>query len=777
MERISYSSNLFSHPNKNLEDHLIGVLELSELFFADKPEEIKEKLLPVSKLIAISHDLGKATAFFQKYLFSNENEKVNLKNKPETRHSLLSAICAYCLTKEMFPQESLFPLYAFITVRRHHGNLIDIKDDIIIDDNDEKILKKQLESIDDTKFCILCQKIKFHVGNTEMNKENISKWIENFKSDMSKLKKSLRKSEGSIKDYLNLNLLYSILLDADKSDVVINDISVFKRKYHLKEDIVDVYKKNIEFKNTPLNNLREQAYNEICNYKINIKDRIYSINLPTGLGKTLASFSFALKLKKELTSNHRIIYSLPFLSIIDQNSKVYEDILSVNNIPIDTDILLKHHHLSDIYYKKDDNEFESEQAKILIEGWNSEIIITTFVQFFHTLVSNCNRSLRKFHRLANSIIILDEIQTIPVKYWKLTNMLLKEVSEYLNSYVIFVTATEPLIFERNDTITIVDREKYFKNLDRISLKPSIEQKLKISELREKFNLGEEDKNYLFIFNTINSAKEFFQNIKDINKTKTFLSTHIIPSERLQRINDIKQKKYKIVVSTQLVEAGVDIDFDVVIRDIAPLDAINQSSGRCNRNGLSKGEVYIVSLENDAGKLFSSYIYDPVLLDITKKIISKHKEIREKEFLSLIESYYYETKEKKSQKTSEEIIETIYKLKYDSCDDSLSISSFKLIDDQYSQKDVFIEIDESAKNVWKQFIDLHEIKNVFERRAQFDKIKNEFYKYVISIPMNVTNSKFLQSYENIGYVPLSDIDSYYDKETGFITKNENSAIMW
>jgi len=141
------------------------------------------------------------------------------------------------------------------------------------------------------------------------------------------------------------------------------------------------------------------------------------------------------------------------------------------------------------------------------------------------------------------------------------------------------------------------------------------------------------------FNTINSAKEFYQSIKNIHKTKTFLSTHIIPCERLQRIKEIQEKKYNIVVSTQLVEAGVDIDFDIVVRDLAPLDAINQSSGRCNRNGIAKGKVFIVSLEDKSGRIFSSYIYDPVLLDITKKIISKHKEIKEKEFLSLIESYY------------------------------------------------------------------------------------------------------------------------------------------
>jgi len=130
--------------------------------------------------------------------------------------------------------------------------------------------------------------------------------------------------------------------------------------------------------------------------------------------------------------------------------------------------------MSENLLQKDNDEFESEQAKILIEGWNAEIIVTTFVQLFHTFVSNCNKSIRKFHRLANSIIILDEIQSIPVRYWKLTETLLKEISEYFNSYIVFVTATHPLIFDKNEIVSIVENEKYFHSLDRITLLPNIE---------------------------------------------------------------------------------------------------------------------------------------------------------------------------------------------------------------------------------------------------------------------------------------------------------------
>ena len=108
---------------------------------------------------------------------------------------------------------------------------------------------------------------------------------------------------------------------------------------------------------------------------------------------------------------------------------------------MDTDLLLKHHHLSDLYYKKDENEFEPDEAKILIEGWNSEIIVTTFVQLFHTLLSNRNKTLRKFHRLSNSIILLDEVQSIPFKYW----LLMKEDKRiWLRRWILMWFSLPPL---------------------------------------------------------------------------------------------------------------------------------------------------------------------------------------------------------------------------------------------------------------------------------------------------------------------------------------------
>jgi len=767
-----YSSNLYSHPNKLLEDHLIGVSKLTTFFLSEKPQKIRDELTDVSLIIALTHDLGKASNYFQRYLFAEEKEVAKLKG--EARHSLFSSICSYYIVKGIKPN-NLYPFFAFLTVLRHHGDLRDVLDEAsYFDDKEAGLLHKQIESINNENFAILADKLHKNGLPLLLNKEIINQWINGFDKEMRVVKKEIRKLESEVSNYIILNLLYSILLDADKSDVVIKDRGTFERKQFIVRSWVDNYKSKTSFPQSPINHLREKAYQETLAGNISLNERIYSLNLPTGLGKTLSAFSFALKLKEELKTNSRIIYTLPFLSIIDQNSDVFESVIKANDIKPDSNIFLRHHHLSEIFYKKGDTEFEPDEAKILIEGWNSEIIVTTFVQLFHTLISNKNRGIRKFHRLSNSIIILDEIQSIPIKYWLLLKTILREISEVLNIYIIFATATEPLIFDREETKCLVNRDSYFSSLNRVLLIPRLAQAITLNDLCDYFNLTD-GRSYLFIFNTITAAKDFYSLIKDKRIARTYLSTHITPKERLERIKDIKEGKYKVVVATQMVEAGVDIDFDVVVRDFAPLDSINQASGRCNRNGNNKGSVYIVMLEDDNGRKYASYIYDSVLLNITQKILSNKEVIKENEFLQIIENYYKETKEKKTEDTSRNLLEAIKRLKYDSDDDKTSISDFKLIEEDYPKIDIFIELDEKAKELWKQYTGLTDIEERFLRKQKFDSIKVDFYQYVISIPTNVKNMPSI--FGEIGYVRHDILLDYYDNETGFIIKETKSIVIW
>ncbi len=784
MEHLYLSSDLFSHEGKLLEVHLIEVAKLAKSLLKEKPPALKDKIREVSLLCALFHDIGKATNFFQDYL------KKQREISPEKRqHSLLSAFFGFFVAAHIFYNDFFKSFLVFFLISRHHSNLSDPKHLFTYEQKDFDLLLEQIDSIEPNKFKILLTNLAqdFEIDFPSFQKvfssnvlENFKKFVLNFQKNKYPLQEVIFKyinNLNSLENYIIVNTIFSILLDADKSDVVLDNKEILESRFELSKDLVTSYINSENFLSTQtqtfLNYLRKDAYSEVLNKKINPEQRVYTLTLPTGLGKTLISFSFALKLRNLLGNSHRIIYSLPFLSIIDQNFDVFTKVLSYNGIPITSNVILKHHHLSDLKYVSSSAEvdFDYDESKILIEGWNSEIIVTTFVQFFQTIVSNSNRNLRKFHRLANSIIILDEIQSIPIKYWQLVRNLMLEMVEKLNSYLIFVTATQPLIFDESEALELADSGKYSKQLDRIELYPHLGNQITIPELVDKFEFGKNS--ILFILNTIKSAKDTFDIVKERWKNSIFLSTHVVPKERLERISEIKKKlKSKeplVVVSTQLVEAGVDIDFDIVVRDLAPFDSIIQSAGRCNRNGLSKGKVFVFNLVDENGKSYANYIYDSVLLNITQSILKNRKCIAEPEILNISKIYFEETSRRKVQNESMALIDCIKFLIYSSVDeDSYSIEDFKLIDEEYFEQSVFVEIDDEAKELWQKFIKLYSEKSLdrFERMKGFAEFKTKFYEYVISIPKNVKN-KPVNFFGNLAYIPNNQLNLFYDKSTGFI----------
>ncbi|HOV46050.1 MAG TPA: CRISPR-associated helicase Cas3' [Exilispira sp.] len=789
----SYSFKLLSHPDRLLCDHLQNTANLSKEIINNIKINIdyieKEVLSTSSFIIGLSHDIGKATYYFQQYITEkDEKRKSLLKNKPETHHGLLSALFTYYLLKKYLETNNIkinnlidyLPIISFIIVRRHHGDLHNALDEVYLDEDQEKIIEEQLKKFDYNEIQeIFNLTLKEKIFSLNV-KDIIDEVVNNYKSDIFKNKKIIRdlKNNHNLLLYFIFQLFYSILLDSDKTDAIFRENNIRKREY-IDPNIIDVYKKNkFSQNNNKINNLRNEIYNEVIGKikEISLNDKIYSLNVPTGTGKTLTSLSFAFKMREKIKSEKgylpRIIYSLPFLSIIEQNYDLIEKLFKFSDPKtIDTSILLKHHHLSDISYKKGDNEYEIDESEFLIEGWNSEIIVTTFWQFFHTLFSNKNSMIRKFHNLSNSIIILDEIQSIPHNYWKLINESLSFLAEKFNSYIILLTATQPLIFcEKNIKELIINKEKYFKEIDRVDLSINLNE----ISLEEFKNIIKEDllknsnKDFLIVLNTIKSSIDVFKFIKSLNLKNTelyYLSTNIIPKERLFRINKIRNnnndKFRKVIVSTQLIEAGVDIDVDVVYRDFATLDSINQVAGRCNRNNLKemKGKVYVFIIK-DRKQEINKYIYDPFLISKTKDIFkSITSEIKETNILNLNNMYFLEVRNGMSNDISDENLKYLYNVSFEDIG-----TSFKLIDEDYDKVDVFIEKDKNAIKIWNKFKEINEIKNRFERKKIFLKIKKDFYDYVISIRKDKTIS--LNNLSEISYVSMDNLKLYYDKDIGF-----------
>lgn len=779
----TYSKPLLSHPDKLLETHLIGVNNIVQENLQALPfEKIgsipKSMFASIANVVALSHDLGKETQIFQNYL-------VDHKKSEDTPHALISAIQTFFLvfTKlEVFElseeKRTLLSVIAFMAVKRHHGSLEEFMRTFMISPLDKDRLIRQANSINEELHYNLLKNLTGNGFPGPYPISQITQWIRDFELQFMKIKLKIRKEleARSIDYYLIQTLLFSLLIDADKLDVTIGK-NLHRSQLVLSPNFVDQFKSSLCFKENKINLLREEAYEEVTKKAFDLDQKIYSIHLPTGLGKTFASLSFALKLRNQIEIKNgykpRIIYSLPFMSIIDQNAEVFENVLKKNAIPIDTSILLKHHHLAESYYSQDESDYKIDDAKILIEGWNSELIITTFVQVFETLISHRNRSLKKFHRMFGSIIILDEIQAIPIHYWELLRQLFIKLANEFNTYIIFVTATQPMIFKSNEIKSLSNANYYFSKMDRIKMISHLDKPLQLDEFIDNLHF-EQDKSYLFIFNTIQSAKDAFVLLQEkTGEPVLYLSTHVIPYERLIRIHCLKKKKVRFAVTTQLIEAGVDIDFDIVYRDFAPLDSINQSAGRCNRNWNRQGEIRVIDLRNKEGKSFAFLVYDSILLDQTRKVLLKNPEIAEHDFLKVTEQYYKEIKDRISTDQSVDIMKAMEYLRYDSNDSVTSIRNFHLID-QEPKLNIFIERNKEAARAWEEYELIRDIENKFERKNQFDRIKARFGKYMISVYSNIKNIP--PENEGICYVSQNQLDEYYDKETGY-KKDLDMPMIW
>lgn len=792
MKILPYT-DLMSHLNKKLENHLKNVADFSYDVFNFLEIENKELFSNISFLIGLTHDFAKSTSFFQTYL-SDHTKKEN------TQHSFLSAIFTYYVVKNYLDKnninfESNLSIISYIVVLAHHGNLKDITK--LDDYNEKKINSKMvLKQIEDLK----------------SSDDNLSKFYDDFEIDFfrffdefDEISEEITDGllifsfEGNIDNYFYILLFYSSLLDADKMDA-----SESKRinRENIPGDIVDIFKKNnLRDSKDNINKTREEAYQEVNGNILNmdLNERILSIELPTGIGKTFTGVSAALKLKErinnELNFNPRIIYSLPFLTIVDQNSDTISSILNESSLN-GSNFLLNHNHLSDMNYKSNDLEnYDISNSKILIEGWNSEIIVTTFIQFFYSIISNKNKSLRKFHNITNSIILLDEIQSLPYKYWKIINLFFKKLAYEYNCWIILMTATQPYIFKENEIKSLVDNvDYYFNKFDRVNYNFNLDSQ-NFEDFKKEFvdKISNDSKNdYLVVLNTINSSKELYEFIKDYYSVMDYdiylddcngicyigddiqliyLSNNIIPKHRLEKINAIKEShRQSIVISTQLIEAGVDIDVDIIYRDLAPLDSLVQTAGRCNRSGnKEKGVVNVISLKNENGKSYSSFIYDSLLLNKTKEVLTSLNQISEKEFnLAAAKNYFKLIYNSGTQ--DDYLIKIIKNLRFPEIP-----SNFKLIEEDIQKVDVFVVINSEAKLLFEKYNDIINNYKGFNRKNEFLKIKNKFYKYVISVDKTKIGSTNLCN-DEIFYIGENDVFRKYDLDTGFKPEDDENPFI-
>lgn len=681
-------------------DHLKGVTKIA-LETSKYNGIIDDKLDEVIRTICMCHDFGKASTYFQQYL---KNQYFgDLKN-----HGEISAYFTYYMVPEPWK------LIGFICVKRHHGN-IDIDSTFFSPENEEKLkcisadIRKSITELE----AIYNRQLEDFFN--KMEDGNLIKEVKhNFRNRTIKnKKKTIMELE---EEFLWLQYLWSLLLTGDKTQLIKGD--TFKNSNIFREVFARNYKDNLrqqcikkipEVEKSQLFRIREDIYNSVIESinKVDLnKDKLLSINVPTGTGKTIAVYAGAFRLSQRLVEekniNPNIIYNIPFTSVIDQNYEVLEDIIRLNNIDASSDLILKHHSMSPIEYKdKEEKEYKNYDARFLVENWQSTIITTTFVQLFNSLFkSGINSIMHRFHKLAGSIIILDEIQAIPTEYYTIIEDLFRILCDKFNCYIITLTATKPLFLVGKELV--IDNEKFFREMNRIEFENYTHNLTDIDLFKNIVAddiINNVDKSFLIILNTVKSTLDMYKYLKeelDGKRKVLYLSTEIIPLRRLEIIKEIKKSKDKyILVSTQLIEAGVDLDFDVVYRDIAPMDCINQSAGRANRNGINgKGKVKLYRLVDKRERTFASYVYSGPLLEATMKILSGKDKIEENQLWEINNSYFAKVKEvtlNKSDEKYKEYCENIKQLRLQ------EIRKFELIKDKNEMKiDVIIRYNEEAE---------------------------------------------------------------------------------
>ncbi len=729
MSRVFYA-----RPGKNglldgqtLADHLGEVAELARKF-SDKFSSGEW-----GYALGLLHDLGKYQEEFQRKL-TGENIKVE--------HSGIGAVLA-AEADNVLLSHVLSPC-----VLGHHGGL------------PNRVSKDGLSTLSPL------------IERLERNKETFNK----IKDILPTVQLSNLKCPSWISSPLDLSLwirfLFSCLVDADRlnseafgnpEDAKLRSLCSTFQEF----DAVLSTHLNKFSQNTEINKLRKIVLDE-CNVASRCPKGVFSLTVPTGLGKTLSSMSFALKhaIKHDL---ERIIVVIPYTSIIDQTSAILESIFGSENV-------IEHHSNLDLDSKKED-----ERRKELIQDtWDARIVVTTSVQFLETMFSNRASRCRKLHNVCNSVIIFDEAQLLPV-IWR--NLLVTSVfSPLVNNYgcsIVLSTATQPAFKTLSKKLPgiktikeiITDVPSLYKNVVRVNwhIQKNVKNEnecISVETLASK--LADYDQ-VLAVVNSRSAARKLANALQNACGDFVYhLSAAMCPKHRKDVIANIKDDlsvgRSCRVVSTQLIEAGVDIDFPVVYRDACGLDSIIQSAGRCNREGkVERGEVHIVRLgelqpDGSMKDLFPSSL--PEMLEARKITFDfLEKDLND---LSVLESFYpaYYSARESTIKGKQIKIE---KESYDHNFESIG-RMFKVIDTKSVSIIIYGFFEEADKLI-----------NEFRKNPENKKLRNKLQKFSVPIYPNEFNAlRSTNSIEEI--IPDSEIwitkrDSFlYDEFFGLLVKN-------
>jgi CRISPR-associated endonuclease/helicase Cas3 len=778
--RIEY--HLKSHPpDRLLKDHLRRVAlaaqkTVQELLNSKVTTSIPHNdLVKTAIVVAACHDLGKGTPYFQSYLLG---EKVDVYLKS---HSMIGALYAswLILNDETISEKnrSFLARAAALAIQGHHGSLKSSPKCLenVIYFYKNEIFSRQIES-----FKINEQELE-SIMTRDFKLKSFIEFCNNWKSHYHHVRRELfidnPDFENKIEPFFMINLLFSALIDNDNLDAAELDRPA---RLPIDQNVIKNYIGRNLKETKEIDILRNQLFRYVDNQPVDLNNRVYSLTAATGLGKTLTSMNFALNLREKIIKEKgyrpRIIYVAPFISILDQNFETLQNIFDQKRT--NTNLLLIHHHLANVTYHDNikDEDYATFQSEFLSHGWNGEIIVTTFIQFFNMVFGRFTSQLRRLDNVIGSIVILDEVQSIPFHLLDIVRKGLLFLANKFNFTIILMTATQPLIFKKGETKEIADESIKLPN--RVSFVLRNDEKISLEDFcteMHKIISEHKDKNIMIELNTLKTARAVYDSLKNdiITHEIRFLSSQVIPRHRRPRIHEIKNSladanKKTVLVTTQVVEAGVDLDFDIAIRDIGPVDSIIQAAGRCNREGKKKTEdslFYIYRIMDVNEREHATYIYGNIAIDIANKLLRT----KDLDIENLVKKYNEIARTRLSMEKSNEIYRYVAELDYENAE-----KEFLILDEGHYKLPVFIEFDQEATEIWEKYIALSKVddnQKKTRRTAESVKLRNEMGQYMIDINMTEVYTIKLHDIGGIYRIKNEDIHEYYDKEKGFVFVSE------
>lgn len=594
-----------SHPHVSLDMHVESLLRYYRNFKSKGYRTDMEEAI-------VFHDWGKQNKYFRERMDGLE-EGIKLSRKIRfDKHAVLSAM-RYLLEGGGV---GFGKLRVINMILGHHGSLI----------NYNELIDKMYDYIDDEDL------IKSYTTIEGIDRDKYRGLILEAEDTWYGMSEGLDVIDG-----VSIRNQYSQLVDADRLSAmrgsVYNHDDLREERFN---NEASFYINNIKNKaRNPLDKIRNEISLDLTEI-LSRKKGIFTYTLPTGLGKTIGSVKIAEKI------NEKVIYVVPYLTVSDQTYDVYNDIYKYRNRRGYWDFLVKHDsRLNHQDYIKS-NYDEKLRTKDMIENWHSKMIITTTVQFFESLLDIGSRRLRKIHNTYGATILIDEPQSIPFEKWKFLKEVVKGYAEELDWKVIYLSATPPKMDKGVNNI-VKNEEHIFSLLGRTELeyigrKDGFQGVKDWSE--EAWGLTREKRQVLWLVNIEKLARKLYLYAHKLVRDRdiVFISGKLPPIVRNYKIRKLRERmdmgEKVLVISTQVLEAGVDLDFDGIVRDLAPLPTLIQVAGRLNRRWLRGRErLYVM-------QLLDNTVYSDFEFRHTGEVLGQRGNlIKEEDYYEVCEHYY------------------------------------------------------------------------------------------------------------------------------------------